>query len=137
MPTHNKATWSYNCSYHTARALRVFVRSAIRTAGTIAPQLGWPITTIALMPSTATPGQVSALFPSILPAIYMSQSDDPMTVSRQNAVIHAATLINFSTVIETSVKDGKLTVVPAVYDVATSKVELLPIPAALRQKTPR
>lgn len=91
----------------------------------------------AAMQNPEVPGQVSALFPSILPAIYMSQRDDPMAVTRQNAVIHAATLINSSTVIETAVKDGKLTVVPAVYDVATSKVELLPIPAALRQKTPR
>lgn len=78
------------------------------------------------------PGQISALFPAILPAVYMSQSSDPTVVTRQNAVIQAATLINSSPVVEAKVKAGELTVVPAVYDVATGKVELLPIPPAMR-----
>jgi carbonic anhydrase len=87
----------------------------------------------AAMANTAVPGQISALFPAILPAIYMSQSDDPMVVTRQNAVIQAATLINSSPVIEAKVVAGDLKIVPAVYDVVTSKVTLLPIPSALRQ----
>lgn len=86
----------------------------------------------AAMDNPEVPGQISALFPALLPAVYMSQSRDPIVVTRQNAVIHAAMLINASTVIEAKVKAGTLKVVPAVYDVATSKVELLQIPARLR-----
>ncbi|WP_395332247.1 carbonic anhydrase [Novosphingobium sp. BL-8H] len=78
------------------------------------------------------PGQISALFPAILPAVYMSSSSDPMVVTRQNAVIQAATLINSSPVVEGKVRAGELKVVPAVYDVATGKVEMLPIPPAMR-----
>lgn len=78
------------------------------------------------------PGQISALFPAILPAVYMSGSQDPIVVTRQNAMIQAATLINSSPVVEAKVKAGDLKVVPAVYDVATGKVEMLPIPPAMR-----
>jgi carbonic anhydrase len=60
-----------------------------------------------------------------------------MVVTRQNAVIQAATLINASTVIEAKVKAGTLKVVPTIYDVATSKVEILPIPASMRQLAPK
>ena len=81
------------------------------------------------------PGQISALFPALLPAaVYMSESRDPMAVTRQNVIIQAATLINASPVIEAKVKAGELKVVPAIYDVATSKVETLPIPAAMREQ---
>ncbi|WP_243652793.1 carbonic anhydrase [Novosphingobium sp. PhB165] len=86
----------------------------------------------AAMENPEVPGQISALFPAILPAVYMSGSDDPMVVTRQNAVIHAATLINSSPVVEAKVKARELKVVPAVYDVATGKVEMLPIPPAMR-----
>ncbi len=78
------------------------------------------------------PGQISALFPALLPAVYLSGSNDPAVVTRQNAVIQAATLINSSTVVEAKVKAGELKVVPAVYDVATGKVEFLPIPPTMR-----
>ena len=80
------------------------------------------------------PGQISVLFPALLPAVYMSESRDPMAVTRQNAIIQAATLINASPVIEAKVKAGELKVVPAIYDVATSKVETMPIPAAMREQ---
>lgn len=78
------------------------------------------------------PGQISSLFPSLLPAIYLSGSRDPSTVTRTNAIIQAATLTNASPVIESAVKSGNLKVVPAVYDVGTSKVELLEIPPSIR-----
>ena len=78
------------------------------------------------------PGQISSLFPSLLPAIYLSESKDPTTVTRTNAIVQTATLINASPVIESAVKSGNLKVVPAVYDVGTSKVELLEIPASIR-----
>lgn len=87
----------------------------------------------AAMDNPEVPGQISTLFPAILPAIYMSQSRDPLAVTRQNAVVQAATLINSSTVIEARINAGALKVVPALYDVSTSKVEILPIPIALRQ----
>ena len=78
------------------------------------------------------PGQISSLFPSLLPAIYLSDSKDAATVTRTNAIVQTATLINASPVIESAVKSGSLKVVPAVYDVGTSKVELLEIPASIR-----
>ncbi|MBP9535359.1 MAG: hypothetical protein KBE68_05100, partial [Pseudoxanthomonas sp.] len=78
------------------------------------------------------PGQISSLFPSLLPAIYLSGSKDPATVTRTNAIVQTSTLINASPVIEGAIKAGKLKVVPAVYDVGTSKVELLEIPASIR-----
>jgi carbonic anhydrase len=87
----------------------------------------------AAMDNPEVPGQISALFPAILPAIYMSPNRDPLAVTRQNAIIQAATLINSSTVIEAGINAGSLKVVPALYDVTTSKVEILPIPRALRQ----
>ncbi len=89
----------------------------------------------AAMENPEVPGQISALFPAILPALYVSQSQDPGVVTRQNAVIQAATLINSSPVIEAKVQSGELKVVPALYDVATGKVEVLPIPSGLRTKT--
>lgn len=79
------------------------------------------------------PGQISALFPALLPAVYMTEGRDPTRVTQQNAIIQAATLLNASPVIEAAVNAGTLKVVPAIYDVATSKVELLPIPQAMRK----
>ncbi|MBE2293134.1 MAG: carbonic anhydrase [Xanthomonadaceae bacterium] len=78
------------------------------------------------------PGQISSLFPALLPAIYLSDSKDAATVTKTNAIVQAATLINASPVIESAVKSGNLKVVPAVYDVGTSKVELLDIPPSIR-----
>ena len=59
-------------------------------------------------------------------------SKDAATVTRTNAIVQTATLINASPVIESAVKSGSLKVVPAVYDVGTSKVELLDIPPSIR-----
>lgn len=86
------------------------------------------------MQNPEVPGQISALFPSLLPAVYMSKSDDPQIVTRTNAVIQAATLINASTVVEKKVGAAELKVIPAVYDVGTGRVELLPIPEAFRKQ---
>ena len=69
---------------------------------------------------------------ALLPAIYLSDSKDAATVTKTNAIVQAATLINASPVIESAVKSGNLKVVPAVYDVGTSKVELLDIPPSIR-----
>lgn len=86
----------------------------------------------AAMQNADVPGQISSLFPALLPAVYVSQSDDPEQVTRTNAVLQAATLVNASPVVEAKVKAGDLKVVPAVYDVGTGRVELLPIPDAFR-----
>lgn len=86
----------------------------------------------AAMKNADVPGQISSLFPALLPAVYVSKSDDPEVVTRTNAVLQAATLVNASPVVEAKVKTGDLKVVPAVYDVGTGRVELLPVPAAFR-----
>jgi carbonic anhydrase len=86
----------------------------------------------AAMQNTPVPGQISALFPALLPSIYIAKSTDPDTVTRVNAATQAATLINASTVIEQAVRAGALKVVPALYDVGSGKIELLPIPKMIR-----
>lgn len=78
------------------------------------------------------PGQISALFPALLPAVYVSRSRDPMLVTRTNAVIQASTLVHASPVIEARVKQGALKVMAGVYDVGSGKVTLLDIPDAVR-----
>ena len=83
------------------------------------------------------PGQISALFPAILPAIYLSKTRELDEVVRTNATVQAATLMNASTVVEAAVKAGTLKVVPAVYDVATGKVELLAVPRDAAQRLTR
>jgi carbonic anhydrase len=87
---------------------------------------------ISALKNPEVPGQISALFPSLLPAIYVSRSNEPVPVIRTNAVVQAATLINASPVIEERVKSGQLKVVPALYDVGTGKVEMLTIPDDIR-----
>jgi carbonic anhydrase len=86
----------------------------------------------AAMQNADVPGQISALFPALLPSIYIAKSSDPDIVAGVNATTQAATLINASTVIEQAVKAGTLKVVPALYDVASGKVEMLPAPQPIR-----
>lgn len=70
------------------------------------------------------PGQISALYPHIRPAIDLAGSDAD-AVTRANARIQAALLRRASTVISGLVKDGKLKVVAGYYDVTNGKVTLL------------
>lgn len=84
------------------------------------------------MANAEVPGQISALFPSLLPAIYLNRSGDPQDVARTNAIVQTATLLNASSVIEAKVQSGQLKVVPALYNVATGTVDLLDIPATMR-----
>jgi len=72
------------------------------------------------------PGQISALFAGILPAIFIAGDDDPDKVTREHIRNQVATLTHASPVIAESVKQGTLRVVPALYDVATGVVSLLP-----------
>jgi carbonic anhydrase len=75
----------------------------------------------------AVPGQISALFAGILPAISMSGGAhaDPDAVTRQHVLNQVGVLTHASTVIDSRVEDGSLKVVPALYDVATGVVSLL------------
>ena len=72
------------------------------------------------------PGQISALFPGILPAVYMARSTDENAVTRQHILNQVGILTHSSTVIGAKVRDGTLKVVPALYDVETGVVTLLP-----------
>ena len=72
------------------------------------------------------PGQISALFAGILPAIYQAGDDDPGKVTREHVLNQVATLTHASPVIAESVHQGTLKVVPALYDVATGVVSVLP-----------
>lgn len=69
------------------------------------------------------PGQISALFPHIQPAIDQAGSD-LATVTKANAQVQAKLLSEASTVIAPMVKGGKVKVVAGVYDIATGKVTL-------------
>jgi carbonic anhydrase len=72
------------------------------------------------------PGQISALFAGILPAIQMAGDADADAVTRAHILNQVDTLTHASTVIAESVEQGALKVVPALYDVATGVVGLLP-----------
>ena len=70
------------------------------------------------------PGQISALFPHIQPAI--DQAGDSLeAVSKANARIQAALLRESSTVVSALVKEGKVKVAAAYYDIVSGRVNLL------------
>jgi carbonic anhydrase len=69
------------------------------------------------------PGQISALFPHIQPAIDQAGSD-LAAATKANAEIQARLLRESSPVIAPMVKENKLKVVAGVYDIATGKVTL-------------
>jgi carbonic anhydrase len=70
------------------------------------------------------PGQISALFPHIQPAIDLA-GPDAESVTKANARIQAALLREASTAISKLVKDSKLLVLPAFYNIASGVVSLL------------
>jgi carbonic anhydrase len=69
------------------------------------------------------PGQISALYPHIQPAIDLSGSD-PDRVAKANAEIQARLLREASPVLRPMLKDNKLKVLSGIYNVATGKVTL-------------
>lgn len=73
------------------------------------------------------PGQISALFAGILPAIddCGGPGADVDDVTRRHVLNQVSTLTHASTVVSSRVKNGSLKVVPAMYDVATGVVGLL------------
>jgi carbonic anhydrase len=71
------------------------------------------------------PGQISALYPHIQPAIDLAGRDLDAT-AKANARIQAGLLRKASTVISGLVKEGKLLVRAAFYNIASGEVSLLP-----------
>jgi carbonic anhydrase len=70
------------------------------------------------------PGQISALYPHIQPAVGQSGPNVDAAI-KANAKIQAALLRESSTVILGLMKEGRLKVVAAYYDLATGSVTLL------------
>jgi carbonic anhydrase len=70
------------------------------------------------------PGQISALYPHIQPAVDQAGTNLE-AATKANAKIQAALLAESSTVIKGLVKEGKLKVAAAYYDIATGSVTLL------------
>jgi carbonic anhydrase len=70
------------------------------------------------------PGQISALYPHIQPAVDQAGSN-PEAATKANAKIQSALLREASTVISGLVKEGKLKVVAGYYDVASGTASLL------------
>src|SRR5262249_3694907 len=78
----------------------------------------------ATMEGTPVPGQISALYAAIRPAVDQSGADLDKAI-RINAKIHAALLRQASPVISSFVKDKKIAVLPAYYELETGKVAIL------------
>jgi len=70
------------------------------------------------------PGQISALYPHIRPAVDQAGSNLE-AATKANAKIQAALLRQASTVISGLVKESKLKVVAGYYDIASGSVTLL------------
>jgi carbonic anhydrase len=78
----------------------------------------------ATMDAKAAPGQISALYAPIRPAVDQAGRDVDAAI-RANARIQAGLLRSASPVIAERVSQGRLMVVPAVYDIVGGKVTLL------------
>jgi carbonic anhydrase len=76
------------------------------------------------MDAKAAPGQISALYAPIRPAVDQAGRDVDAAI-RANARIQAGLLRSASPVIAERVSQGRLMVVPAVYDIVGGKVTLL------------
>jgi carbonic anhydrase len=70
------------------------------------------------------PGQISALYAPIRPAVNAAGADLDAAIDA-NAKIQAALLSTASPIIAGAIKDGTVKVVPARYDIATGRVALL------------
>jgi carbonic anhydrase len=79
---------------------------------------------VASIAAKAVPGQISALYRYIRPAVDEAGGDLEATI-KANARIQARLLTDSSPVIASAVKDGKLSVVAAYYELASGEVALL------------
>ena len=68
------------------------------------------------------PGQISALFQHIRPAVRAAKGDVAAAI-RENVRLQAQTLVEGSTVISSLVSSGKVTVAGGVFDLQTGRVE--------------
>lgn len=68
------------------------------------------------------PGQISALFQHIRPAVRAAKGDVAAAV-RENVRLQAQTLVEASPVIATLVKDGKVLVAGGVFDLTSGRVD--------------
>jgi carbonic anhydrase len=71
----------------------------------------------------AVPGQISALFPHLQPAV--DQSTDLATATKANATIQAGLLSKASPVLAPMIKEGKLKIVAGYYDLDSGRVTLV------------
>jgi carbonic anhydrase len=78
----------------------------------------------AAIAGTEVPGQISALFPHIRPAVNQAGTD-VVAVTKANARLQAALLQQGSTVISAMVKEGKVKVVAGYYDLGAGSVTLV------------
>jgi carbonic anhydrase len=78
----------------------------------------------AAIAAKAVPGQISALYPYIRPAVDMAGAD-VNAVSKANARIQAMTLQESSPVLGEAAKQGKLKIAAGFYDLTTGSVEML------------
>jgi carbonic anhydrase len=78
----------------------------------------------AAIQSKEVPGQISALFPHLQPAVDQAGADLEAAI-KANAKIQATLLRQSSTVISGMVKSGNLKVLPAYYDLGTGAVSVL------------
>ena len=78
----------------------------------------------AAIQAKAVPGQISALFPHLQPAVDHAGSD-LAGATKANASIQAGLLGKASPVLSPMVKEGKLKIVAGYYDLATGKVRLV------------
>jgi carbonic anhydrase len=78
----------------------------------------------ATIAAKAVPGQISSLYSYLRPAVNQANGDLDSAIAA-NARIQAQLLRESSTVVAGLVKDGKIKVVAAVYDLASGKVNLL------------
>jgi carbonic anhydrase len=78
----------------------------------------------ATIAAKAVPGQISSLYSYLRPAVNQANGELDAAIAA-NARIQAQLLRESSTVVAGLVKDGKIKVVAAVYDLASGKVNLL------------
>jgi carbonic anhydrase len=78
----------------------------------------------ATMGAKAVPGQISSLYQYIHPALKAGEMDANLA-SRENAKYQTQLLRASSPVLAALIKEGKMSLGAAYYDVATGKVEML------------
>lgn len=72
------------------------------------------------------PGQISALFQHIRPAVRAAQGDVAAAI-RENVKVQAQTLVEASTVISSLVSTGKVLVAGGIFDLQTGRVEAIDV----------